>query len=228
MSNNTGMALQDYNFEDYLIDPTLPDDELIARFDQYDEFKTPLGKELPLYKVIRYIILMYDMYTEMGQIFPDIFLRKREVAQLAGFEMKKKAGIKKFHPDVSQFLVNKNQFTTQMILRYVRMFNNPDYITYVSYWTMLTDQVLASMDPGDAQDVGRIRKNIQDLNRDISVLTTSIFKGDSSRELIKSLYASMEEEQLRLRPEDIANDIKDDKVDVAEGQWTAESSLQGI
>lgn len=211
--------LRDYDYTNFLIDPTLKDQELITRMGIFPEFDVTLTADLNKAKVIRYIALMYDMASEMGLVFPDLFKRKLGLAEMVNFKKTKQAGSNRFHPDVSEMLIGQNDKVNSMIIRYVRLFPDPDYVTYVSYQSMLLQQISLSMTATDAKIVKEIRQNVSGLNKDIAVLAERIFRGDTSRDLIKKLYSSMEEEKIGLRPEDVAAALRDGKLKIGSGQY---------
>jgi hypothetical protein len=95
----------------------------------------------------------------------------------------------------------------KMIIRYVRMFNNPDYVSYVSYWEMLVRNVELSLSEKDPAIIAKIRDNINNIRQMIAQVTKNIFRSDESYSLAKQLYATMEEEKLKLRAEMMADDI---------------------
>jgi hypothetical protein len=192
----------------FLIDPLASNEVLLSKFKQYPEFREDLTFDK--YSGIRHIILMYDIHNdEVQALYPDYMSRKRSCAQLAGFELTKN----RFNEDVEQAILGKNPVFNSMILRYVRLFNNPDYVAYVSFWEMLVQNFSQSLAETDVKTINTIRTNIDGLRNQISVITKSIFRGDDSDELRKALYATMEEEKLKLRPEFMANQILKKQVD---------------
>lgn len=209
------VSLREINFENHIIDPTLPDKRLVASMEKFPEFKAPLGA-LDKANVIRYIVLFYDMASELGKMWPDLFKRKLETAKLAGFKTGKG---NKFSEDVADMLIGLNTDVNRMIVRYVKLSPEPDYPTYISYQSMLMQQIVASMKSTDAKEIKEIRQNITDLNKQISVLTGILFRGDDSGSLIKALYSSMEEDKLGIRPEDIAKALRDGTLDIGLGQY---------
>lgn len=187
----------------YLFSPTLKDKELAEALESYPEFQY---QNFYLGKIIRYIILMYDIgNSEIQSMYPEYMTRKRECALMAGFKMKEY----RFSTDVEDILVCNNPDTNKMIIRYVRLFNNPDYVAYVSYWEMLVSEMLASMETSDSKVLKVIRDNISKLREELNQLSDNIFRGDSTHMLRKALYAEMESEKLHLRPEHIAKQIKE-------------------
>ena len=207
------IQLSDYEFSNYLFDPTITDARLERAMSKYKEFTNELPKLMKRGKVLKYIVLMYDINTEMNNVFPDLNTRKRECAILAGFIINDDS---KFDSDVEDFLIGKNEVINDMIIRYTRLFNNPDYMAYISYCSMLSHEILASLTTTklnrdsvivnkDSADYRYTLNNIDALTKKINDLSKSIFCSDNSTALRKALYKSMEREKLALRPESIAD-----------------------
>jgi hypothetical protein len=176
---------------------------LLARFNIYPEFKETLT--FNKVSAIRYIILMYDLNnSEIQALYPDYMTRKRSCAMMAGFTVTKN----RFAKEVEGAIIGMDQVFNRMIVRYIRLFNNPEYVSYVAYWEMLIKNVEMSMGEDNAQELTRIRGNIEGLRINIAKITEEVFRGDKTIELKKELYKSMEEERLALRPEDIAAAIQ--------------------
>ncbi len=194
-------SLDDFDFTGYLYDPTLPDRDLISALEKFPEFKVHISKHISRATVIRYIIMMYDFNTEMPEYFPDYMVRKREVARISGFKLRDGD---RFREEVEDILIGENQQVNDMIVRYVKLFENPDYVTYVSYWSMLNAEVVKSLAANDAKEVKIIRENIDKLRQTIGELSREIFKGDDSKSLRRALYRGMERDKLGIRPEEKA------------------------
>jgi hypothetical protein len=208
--------IEEFSYEHHIIDPTLLDEELVRKMEQFPEFKIELHPELDKAKVIRFIVLFYDMAEEISKMFPDVMVRKLECATMAGF---KRGKDRKFDEHVGNMLIGRNKEANRMIARYVKLSPEPDYPSYVSYQSMLMQQIVLSMATTEPKEIKEIRQNITDLNKQISVLTERMFRGDTSQALIKALYSSMEEEKLGIRPEDIAKALKDGTLDIGKGQY---------
>lgn len=208
--------IHEYDYENHLIDPTLPDEELVEKMEKFPEFKRPLDAALNKAKVIRFIVLFFDMAEELSVSHPDIMARKLFAAEVAGFE---RDADRRFSDEVALMLIGKNENVNRMIVRYVKLFPEPQYPSYVAYQAMLMQQMVASMNETDPKLVKEIRLNITDLNKQISALVEKIFRGDTSASLMKSLYSSMEEEKLGIRPEDVARALQDGTLDIGKGQY---------
>jgi hypothetical protein len=195
----------------FLIDPSSPDNALLLKFKQYPEFQQEFT--IDKYCAIRYIILMYDIGNEEVQsLFPDYMTRKRNCAIMADFPVNKG----RFSEDVEKALIGHDENFNKMIVRFVRMFNNPDYVAYISYWEMLIKNVELSISVTDPAVIQKVRDNISNIRTMISDVTKNIFRGDDSFGLTKQLYATMEEEKLKLRPELMAADILNNQVSFSE------------
>lgn len=197
--------LSDFKFLGYFADPTLSDEELLTKFEKYPEFnKVNPGIHLHPPNVIRYIILMYDMNSEMKEYWPNIGERKRECALMSGFKLNDQ-GI--FHETVEEMLIGNNPMVNAMCVRYIRLFENPYYPTYVTIWNLLNTEIANSFEPQESKNIASIQNNITKLNKQISEYSKMLFQGDDMIALKKALYANMERENLGLRPEEIATAI---------------------
>lgn len=181
------------------------------KLDKYKEFKCP-SKGLVMSKVKNYIILMYDIRSEIREQISDLGKQKAIAAEKAGFPLENN----KFSPEVEDMLVGINENVNDMIVRYITLFNNPDYISYTASWELLYREIKKSMKSIslDSAELGKIRVNIEALRKTINELSASLFYGEDNIGLRKSLYKHMESEKIRLRPEHIATDISEGKLNL--------------
>ena len=208
------ISLADIDCSVFLIDPQLKEKELKDSVKNYPEFKKPLS--VPLACAIKYIILMYDISNqEVQSLYPDFGDRRRACAELAGFELTEEG----FDEEVELIILNSNPDFNGMVIRYVRMFNNPDYVPYVSYWNMLVIEMRNAMIQTKSSAISTSRTNIQSLNKEINDISTRMFRGDDTEALKRALYANMEREKLNLRPEDIANQIQNGKLKIKDDPY---------
>lgn len=213
------LELQDLDCSVFLYDPSSDDKTLRTTLQKYPEFHATIPY-VDKGKAIRYIILMYDMNNqEIQGHYQDVHTRKRECARLAGFEFTEDG----FNKEVEECLIGQVKEFNDMIIRYVRLFGNPDYISYVSYWNMLFNEQKNSLNSTSPNEIEKIRKNIQSLTQEISRLSTDIFKGDDLKALKKELYRTMEWENLNLRPEHIAKQFDEGEVKLGEDPFYGEN-----
>lgn len=208
--------LLDLNLKGFHIDPKMEKGALITEFSKYDEFNHKI-EGIPKEYILRYIILMYDKNNkEIKNLYPDVELRKRECAYLAGFDRQRNG---KFDSNVTNLLIGKDDKFNAMILRYCRFFNDPDYLMYISYWGMLLTEIKRSLSYDEdikSAELRGIRQNIYELKKEIKELELIILNEDDFITLSKALYANMENESQRLRPEHVAEDVNDQMSDLDE------------
>jgi len=192
-----------------LYDPFNPatTQELTERF---DEFRQPIG-HLKIEKVVAWIVLMYDLKSELRMQFPDWRERKIQAAVLAGWEANKYAV---FQDSVMEMLNGENEAVNDMIIRYCLLFSSPSYVSYIATWEMLIRETRASLSATESKVIETIRKNIAEFNKQIEDYATKIFGGESSIGLHNALFKTINREKLRLRPEAIAQDIKNKDLDL--------------
>jgi hypothetical protein len=182
----------------YLYDPDSP--SALSELKLLPEFQVDIND---LDKVIRYIILLHDIQTPYRKLFPDYPVRKKEAALHAGWKLNKQ-GI--FDQYVENIVLGRNQVANGLIMSYLRLFNNPDYLLYVSFWEMLSREIQNSMTETDPKIIKIIRENMEKLSSAISRLEESIFGGKEVEQMRKALYASLINQRL-LRPEEVAKQI---------------------
>lgn len=161
-------------------------------------------------KVIDYMILMYDHNnTELRQLYPDYYTRKRYAAVQAGF-VTGKGG--KLESDIEAILVGENDEFNAALIRYLLMQGIPDYPSLVALREMQARDLEDSFRPTEAKDRKQIRENLEKITSDIARLEERIFTGVETENVRKALYQYMENERVRLRPEYMAEVIKAGKV----------------
>jgi hypothetical protein len=94
------------------------------------------------------------------------------------------------------------------------MFGVPDYPALVALKEMQSQELKAAFSTTEAKDRKIIRDNIDKITNDISIYESKIYGGQETENVRKALYKHMESEKLRLRPEYVAEDIKQGKVKI--------------
>lgn len=152
-------------------------------------------------KVIRYIACVYDMKSPFLKDYQEINNRKLAAALYVGFELDKD---NRFPQHVEDMLMGDCEPTVNMVIRYCRGYNSPDYSWLVAIWDEFF-RILKAIQLGQDYDynkAGKIRDDIKRLSREFIV-------HDDSTSLKSRLYKEIEHDSLKLRPEDIANKIED-------------------
>ena len=140
---------------------------------------------------------MYDLNSSLRKEILDHGERKNQACQLAGFKLKKN----KFSKEVENFLVGENFYVNNMIVKYILLFSDPDYLLLQMDYNMYAVAGLKAFSGNfDRFD---IESNFK-LNKRIKEVTNNLFGGDESRNLRRALYKSIEDKREMLKPEDIA------------------------
>jgi len=197
------MEWKDINGDAFLYDPT-KDVSLEKLKSNHVDFQADLGDlNKQRKKLIRFIILQYDLNTPLRLEYNDYFKRKANAALLAGFKRNKQSG--KFKESVADAMVGKNDAVNGMIIRYLMNFYNEDYLQLILYW-----EYLGQLGRNMLNDLSPQKINVIDnMRKAISSLTEKIFGGDESVELKQSLYRALDMEKNNLHPDNIARDLKD-------------------
>jgi hypothetical protein len=204
------MTIEDIDGSLYLFDPT--DDKKIQELiDSYPEFREDLGDlDKIRINIIRYIILFYDMNTELKDLYTDFWKRRGIAAKLAGFKRKNK----KFDESVKDLILGYNDKVNAMIIRYLLCFSNPDYIDLMNTWDIYMKQSMQAMridDQTSAEKIKVINVNLTTLNKKIKEKTELVFGGKENRKLEELLYYHLEKERIEYSPESVVRteDMKD-------------------
>lgn len=195
------MNKSDINISLLMFDPF--SDSTISKLEEYDELKGSFGTEVDKQSVCAYIILLYDLNTQLRKEIPHFNRRKIVAAELAGFK-KDKDG--KFIPVYEDIIIGRNIKANEAISKYIRLFANSKYITLVYYWSILAAEYQNVVNPkSESSDYKSTIANIEKLEKNIDENSAYLFGGNEVRDIRKELYEAVEKKKLALRPEDIAN-----------------------
>lgn len=193
----------------YMFDPDDPG--LVDKLREYPEFRKTV-KPLEYAKVFKYIILMYDFDSPYRTKITDYYTRKRKAALDAGFKLQAKE--KRFDSSVEAMLIGENDNINDMVIRYIRLFNTPDYLHYVISWELLMAEMRFALCISGPDKLKQVRENINGLTKTINELTALLFGGHETESALKALYAAMEQDRLRLRSEEVAEDLLHNELDL--------------
>lgn len=172
------------NVDEFLVPPFQPKEW--GRLYEYDEFKRSTGK-IDKEKIINYILLYYDLNSNLRTFYPVYAQRKGAALDLAGF----KKSSSRYSEDVEDFIVGKNDIVNGMIIRYISMFGKPEYQELHAYYEMFMQESRSVFE----QKVDRVkdtRANIKALSKDISELEIKLFGGKETTDMKAELYRQMD------------------------------------
>jgi hypothetical protein len=211
------MKREDLDIKHLMYDPF--DQKTPSKLSEYDEFKGEFtytikkgkgedGEEsvevvvIKKDKVCCYIILLYDMQTQLRREIPYLNQRKIIAAELSGFPKNKDGKFKKEYEDL---MLGSNVKVSMAISKYVRLFSSPKYISLVYYWSILSAEYSNITSQSESKDFKNTIGNIEKLEAKINECVDILFGGKETEDIQKALYQSVERENLRLTPEVIAN-----------------------
>lgn len=167
---------------------------------EFEAYKGDMDK-----KVFQYVVLMYDVKTPMRVECPDYFQRKYMTASMVQFPKTKQG----FAEASENILIGKDKEVNALIQSYVFQFAMPEFSALVAYEAILASEMQKIMNGHSTKDSGKV---VDDATRKIQELTRSVFRSgdyDESTELRNALYARIEKEKTRLRPEQIVRAYED-------------------
>ena len=190
------MKKEDLNLEEFLYNPF--DKDSLKKLQEIDEFK-PNPADLDKEKLLRYIILMYDFNTPLRKEYPDYWKRKKEASKLAGYICNVR-----LEKRVEELLLEKDMEINNMILKYIMLHGDPDYVMLHTYSHMY---VIINFNARSGEFGKDDIKNIKELNIQIKELTERLFGGEPTDSLRNLLYKRIEEDRAVLTPEDFADQL---------------------
>ncbi len=149
--------------------------------------------------LMRYIILFYDIGSQLKTVFLDVGRRKYEAAILAGFKLNSKG---KFNSSIERAIYSFDSEVNKAIISYLRIIKNPTHAQLVVFQDSFYIESQKLKNP--EEKTKDVIQNIIKLRTEIEMLTKEFLSGDNSHKLVYDLYESIEEEGLLLRPEDVA------------------------
>lgn len=186
-------------------------DDIDKLKDSYIEF-TENDSPLDLDNIIRYIILIYDRKSPQQQLYPILEQRKLATAELVGF---KKQPDGRFDKDVNDLLLCQYQKVNSMIIRYVTLFFDLEYTSYIAFLEMYNKELINSLSQNDSKEIKILQENLDKLRSKMTEARTKMFSGDNSASLEQTLYKNYTQKlPSRLRPEEFSMAIMEGNIDI--------------
>ena len=198
----------------YKLDNEIPFKRAFPELAIYPEFDEKSAKVngLRLTQIMRFICFAYDKNSPLMS-YDRPWHRKAVAIDLAGFPRVKSG---KFHQHVEMLINNSYASVNRMVVRFLRIQNSTDFQTMMTYDEKLQDVLVKLFDPTQTEDGDKdseLLKNSEMLRKTIAELRNDFFLGEQDAKLSATLYDELENEQLELRPEQIAKKIKNKDMD---------------
>lgn len=184
--------------------------KLLFNVENIDE-KTILITKFPLIKlypelkelqpnIFKFIVLLFDMNTPLNAI-DSYNKRVLEGALLSGFPIKTENSFEKEYQKIIEF---KDPIVNKAIVRYCRIQKDVDYSELKIYEMAFHLELGNLMVDDDATKRAKIIENINSLKTQIKELQSIFFNRNNNTALEFDLMDIVENDELELRPEDIA------------------------
>lgn len=180
---------------------------------RFIEFKFNFSKKYHLNteKVHRYAFLLYSRNI-LHKAIPEIAKRKMEAALLSGFQPRLDTNI--FKPNVEKLILCEYPEANDLFIRVARLTRNSQFEQLVVYEEARARQMRKLLEDLSSNEKTKdIHDNIRRLSEDIERLQQDILYQDNQTTLIDRLYFAVENIQLGIRPEEIAEMKKSGKFD---------------
>lgn len=166
----------------------------------YSEFEKKLAAPLNTNKVIKYIAYVYDKNSPYRVKYKDITQRKVRAIIDAGYELEGKT----FNKEVEDVLQGRNHKVADMIVAFIKLHCNVGYAHVVLLEAMYF-QIMKEVLLGQSAKITDLQKTKEAYEEAMN----DVLQHDQDKGLMKSLYKSINNDKLRLSPEDIANELKE-------------------
>jgi hypothetical protein len=166
----------------------------------YSEFEKKLAPPLDTNKIIKYIAYVYDKNSPYRVKYKDITQRKVRAIIDAGYELEGKT----FNKEVEDVLQSRNHKVADMIVAFIKLHYNVGYAHVVLLEAMYF-QIMKEVLLGQSAKITDLQKTKEAYEEAMN----DVLQNDQDKGLMKSLYKSINNDKLRLSPEDIANDLKE-------------------
>ena len=210
------MTFKEDDFKDmaFRVDLMPPTKNPVKHFPElklYPEFKQ--NEELDdknFNKIVKYIGFLYQKNTPL-RVIDDFLKRKVEAAKLAKFPMKSRTEFQEFFHKI---INGEYHDVNTMILRFCRIQRSTDFSELMVYEENFYAELGNLKKETDAHKRKIVMENVAKAKIRVDALRESLLMGDDNKKLIAQLLDEVENEQLKLTPEDIAKKIRSGEMPV--------------
>ena len=184
----------------------------INNLKSFPEFNFTVPSGATWEKIVNYMVYVYDPNSELLKLYrDDLYRRKREGALKAGLKIGKDG---RFMPEIEAIIVGENDEFNMALVRFARSVGIADYPSYLAYGEIFFKEVEASQKEKDPGKRKTILQNLKESGDKLASLERKIFTGDEVLNVRNALYQTAEMQRLGIRPEEIAKQIQEGKVEL--------------
>jgi len=193
------MTKNEINVESLLYNPF--EKNPLNKLRHYDEFANIKDD-----KILAYIILAYDLKSDIRKEYPSRNQQKVEAAKLAGF----KFTLNQFDKSVEEILIGDHYDVDKAIVKYLSFFGKPELMALEFLYNKMNDLLYQQRKGDDEKDS---HKTIIFLKDNINELTEIIFGGVETITARSALYEFIQKNStISVRPENIGEKLADGEV----------------
>lgn len=173
-----------------------------TEFSDYDVTKSNIDEK----KVVQYIVLMSDVNSPLRITVKDWFQRKYTAATIVKFSMVKRV----FSDDAEKIIIGENDAVNASMVAYIASYGKPEYSLLMSFMALMSFEMQKAFAGNPSKDSDKI---IDRISGKVMTLTKDFFRSGDTDEYSKvkqCLYARIEKEKLRLRPEQIIRTLENE------------------
>ncbi len=172
-----------------------------AKFTGFEDYTGQIDEK----KVIQYIILMADVNSPLRISVKDWYQRKYTAATLVKFPMNKKV----FSDESEKLIIGEDDAVNASMVAYIASYGRPEYSLLMSFMALMSYETQKALSGEPSKDSD---KTIDRISKRVVELTKEFFHSGDTDEYSRvkqSLYARIEKEKLRLRPEQIIRQLEE-------------------
>lgn len=172
----------------------------------YEEFTKRLPPEIPINKVFKYIVFVYDKKSPFYNQIDDLIQRKKEAAKEVDFLLTEDG---EFHKTVLEVLNCENKKVNAMILRYCRI-QGKEFTNIVAsneaFYQINLKLLSNDKDSADAKEKASLDEQATKMANRLNEKVREFLSQETAVGLEKDLWILAEEEaaNLKITPEDYA------------------------
>lgn len=161
--------------------------------------------DIPTFNIIKYVVSCYDKESPVvDENRKRWTLRKKSASTFAGLFQLPKDKL----DDVDLILYARNDEINKVIVRYLSLLYDRDFLMYAVYSELLINQSeqLLRFNFDKPSDTARAKQNVETLQADLNALEDKVFSGGDVRQLKNVLYGESHKFMVsELRPENIVS-----------------------
>ena len=188
----------------YNADMSVPFVNQFHQLQIYTECSDIIPKKLERNKIIKWIVYVYDKGSPYRDKYKNLTQRKVQAMIDAGYGLEGEF----FPKEIEDILQGKNERVCNMIIAYIKLHCDAEYAHLILLEAMYF-QIYREVLSGITQKIGELEKTKEAYTNAIH----TVLMNDKDKGLLSALYKSINNDKVKLRPEDIAKSIREKGVE---------------